>query len=47
MIKSIASPKLMSKLSPVQALVNTQGINVNPLSQKGLLKYAAANKQRD
>ena len=30
----------MSKLSPVNNLVQTSGINVNPLSQKGLLKYA-------
>ena len=30
----------MSKLSPVANLVKNQGINVNPLSQKGLLKYA-------
>jgi len=39
-IKTIASPRLMSKLSPVAALVKNQGINVNPMSQKGLLKYA-------
>ena len=39
-IKTIASPRLMSKLSPVANLVNNQGINVNPLSQKGLSKYA-------
>jgi len=39
-IKTIASPRLMSKLSPVANLVKNQGINVNPLSQKGLLKYA-------
>lgn len=30
----------MSKLSPIANLVNNQGINVNPMSQKGLLKYA-------
>lgn len=39
-VKTIASPRLMSKLSPVQSFVQNQGINVNPLSQKGLLKYA-------
>ena len=44
-VKTIASPRLMSKLSPVANLVNSQGINVNPLSQKGLLKYAM-NKQQ-
>ena len=44
-VKSIASPKLMSKLSPLVALNAANQINVNPLSQKGLLKYAAANKK--
>lgn len=39
-IKSIASPRLMSKLSPISQFVKNQGINVNPMSQKGLLKYA-------
>lgn len=39
-IKTIASPRLMSKLSPVAQFVKNQGINVNPMSQKGLLKYA-------
>ena len=39
-IKTIASPRLMSKLSPVASLVKNQGINVNPVSMKGLLKYA-------
>ena len=39
-VKSIASPRLMSKLSPVSKFLNNQGINVNPMSQKGLLKYA-------
>ena len=29
-VKTIASPKIMSKLSPVAALVNQQNINVNP-----------------
>lgn len=37
----------MSKLSPVASLVNAQGINVNPQSQKGLLKYAMNKKQMD
>jgi len=44
-VKTIASPRLMSKLSPIRNLVDAQGINVNPLSQKGLLKYAM-NKQQ-
>jgi hypothetical protein len=39
-VRTIASPRLMSKLSPIANLANNQGINVNPLSQKGLLKYA-------
>lgn len=39
-VKTIASPRLMSKLSPVAQFVKNQGINVNPMSQKGLLKYA-------
>lgn len=39
-VKTIASPRLMSKLSPVASFVKNQGINVNPMSQKGLLKYA-------
>jgi len=39
-VKSIASPRLMSKLSPISQFVKNQGINVNPMSQKGLLKYA-------
>ena len=42
----------MSKLSPVNTLIKNQGINVNPVSQKGLLKYAinkdpAASKKDD
>ena len=45
-VKSIASPRLMSKLSPVSQFVKNQGINVNPMSQKGLLKYAM-NKNDD
>lgn len=39
-VKSIASPRLMSKLSPINSFVKNQGINVNPMSQKGQLKYA-------
>ena len=31
-VKSIASPRLMSKLSPVSQFVKNQGINVNPMS---------------
>lgn len=46
-VKTIASPRLMSKLSPVQQFVNQQGINVNPLSQKGLLKYAMNKDEAD
>lgn len=38
--KTIASPRLMSKLSPVSQFVANNNINVNPISQKGLLKYA-------
>lgn len=30
----------MSKLSPIASFVKNQGINVNPMSQKGLLRYA-------
>lgn len=43
-VKTIASPKLMSKLSPISEFISKQGINVNPHSQKGLLKYAAVKK---
>jgi hypothetical protein len=46
-VKTIASPRLMSKLSPVANLVNSQGINVNPMSQKGLLRYAMNKQQVD
>ena len=46
-VKTIASPRLMSKLSPVQQFVNNQGINVNPMSQKGLLKYALNKNEAD
>jgi len=35
----------MSKLSPVSQFVQNNGINVNPASQKGLLKYAI-NKEK-
>jgi len=45
-VKSIASPRIMSKLSPVAQLVSSQGINVNPMSQKGLLRYAL-NKNKE
>jgi len=34
----------MSKLSPISQFVKNQGINVNPMSQKGLLKYAMNTK---
>lgn len=46
-IKTIASPRLMSKLSPVSQYVASQGINVNPLSQKHLLKYAKKGGERE
>lgn len=46
-IKTIASPRLMSKLSPVNTLVKNQGINVNPMSQKGLLKYAMNRERKE
>jgi hypothetical protein len=39
-VKTIASPRLMSKLSPLKQFVDNQGINVNPMAQKSLLKYA-------
>ena len=37
----IASPRMMSKLSPINAFAKDQGINFNPDSQKVLLKLAA------
>jgi len=43
-VKSIASPRLMSKLSPVSKFVQNHGINVNPTSMKGFLKYATVKK---
>ena len=46
-VKTIASPRLMSKLSPVACFVKNQGINVNPMSQKGLLKYALNQKKTE
>lgn len=46
-VKSIASPRLMSKLSPISQFVKNQGINVNPMSQKGLLKYAMNTNKID
>jgi hypothetical protein len=46
-VKSIASPRLMSKLSPVASFVKNQGINVNPMSQKGLLKYALNKEKKE
>lgn len=46
-IKTIASPRLMSKLSPINSFVQNQGINVNPMSQKGLLKYALNKPSKD
>ena len=40
-IKTIASPRMMSKLSPINAFGKEQGINFNPDSQKVFLKLAA------
>lgn len=37
----------MSKLSPVSQYVASQGINVNPLSQKHLLKYAKKGEKKE
>jgi len=37
----------MSKLSPINNFVQNQGINVNPMSQKGLLKYALNKASKD
>jgi hypothetical protein len=37
----------MSKLSPINNFVQNQGINVNPMSQKGLLKYALNKPSKD
>lgn len=45
-VKTIASPRLMSKLSPLKQFVDNQGINVNPMAQKSLLKYAL-NKEEN
>lgn len=36
----------MSKLSPVSQYVATAGINVNPMSQKHLLKYAKKKPEK-
>ena len=38
--KTIASPNVASKLSPVSKFIASQGLNPNPQSQKQLLKYA-------
>jgi hypothetical protein len=38
--QTIASPKIVSKLSPVTQFAAGAGINVNPSTQKHLLKYA-------
>jgi len=42
--KLIASPKMMSKLSPINSLANKQGLNFNPNSQRVLLQLAANKK---
>ena len=39
-VQTIASPKIVSKLSPVTQFAASAGINVNPSTQKHLLKYA-------
>jgi len=44
-VKSIASPRLMKKLSPVAKFVEDRGINVNPMASAGLLKYAFVKKR--
>jgi hypothetical protein len=36
----------MSKLSPVSQFIANQGLNVNPMSQKHLLKYAQKGEVR-
>ena len=38
--KTIASPILMRNLSPIASLAKNHGINFQPPSQGGLLKYA-------
>ena len=43
--KSIASPKIMSKLSPINTLI-TKNINVTPASQAALLRVAV-NKMNE
>ena len=43
---SIASPKIMSKLSPLHNLANKNNINMNPNAQKNLLSYAV-NRPKD
>lgn len=46
--KTIASPKIVQKFSPVRQFIDTNGINVNPNSQKSLLKYAKkADKKKE
>ena len=42
--KVIASPKLISKLSPISNLARNHGVDFNPPSQGNLLRYAVNNK---
>lgn len=41
--KLIASPKIMSKLSPINTLITKTSLNVNPDAQKALLRFAVNN----
>ena len=43
--KIIASPKMISKLSPMASLARKEGVNFNPPSSGKLLQYAV-NKQK-
>lgn len=45
-IKTIASPVLMKKLSPVATFIKEQGINVQPVAQNSLLKYALNKEEK-
>ena len=45
--KTIASPKHMGNLSPVEGLAKIHGINFQPPSQRGLLKCAVNKKEEE
>lgn len=45
-VKTIASPVLMKKLSPVATFIKQQGINVQPDAQSNLLKYALNKEEK-